>query len=206
LTVRRTTRDKRQRREQLLEAAERVFGRTPFDEATMQQVAAEARIGMQGLYALFPSKQKLYEGVILSRVQAFQRQVEETLASIDDPLERLATWATLKTERIRESPAYFPLYLRERINYDWNLKSRFGETLRKIYDVEERRVGSIMADCIQRGLIPPVEAAFAVHLWLEVLHASMYFHIRHDPDEEVATCVRRALDCFLRGVAARRQP
>ena len=42
--------ERSQRRELLLQAAARVFGRKPFDEASMQEVAAEAQIGMQGLY------------------------------------------------------------------------------------------------------------------------------------------------------------
>jgi AcrR family transcriptional regulator len=47
--------ERQQRRNLLLEAAGRVFGRKPFDEATMQEIASEAQIGMQGLYEHFPS-------------------------------------------------------------------------------------------------------------------------------------------------------
>ena len=60
----RKERERTLRREVLIEAAERVFGRKPFDEATMQEVAREAEIGMQGLYEQFPSKQELYEQML----------------------------------------------------------------------------------------------------------------------------------------------
>ena len=54
----RRQRERALRRELLLDAAGRVFGRRPYDEATMQEVATEAEIGMQGLYEVFPSKQE----------------------------------------------------------------------------------------------------------------------------------------------------
>ena len=53
-----------QRRQHILLAAERVFGRRPYDEATMQEIAAEAGIGMNGLYRHFPSKEELRIAVL----------------------------------------------------------------------------------------------------------------------------------------------
>ncbi|MDE3032829.1 MAG: helix-turn-helix transcriptional regulator, partial [Acidobacteriota bacterium] len=85
----RKERERQQRRELLLEAASRVFGRKPFDEATMQEMAAEAQIGMQGLYEQFPSKQALYEQVILARALAFQAKVRAILDQDQPPLEAL---------------------------------------------------------------------------------------------------------------------
>jgi len=192
------------RRELLLDAAERVFGRKPFDEASMQEVAAEAQIGMQGLYEQFSSKQGLYESLILDRIEGFHERVTETLAGIRDPLERISAWARLKAETFSKVPAFFPVFLREKIHHDWEFSSRFGPATRELYDQEQKRLRQLMDGAVKAGLLRRTDPEFLVQFFLGTLEASLHYHFRHKPAEEAETCVDRAMKCFLAGAGAER--
>ncbi len=192
--------ERMQRRQLLLEAAERVFGRKPFDEATMQEVASEAQIGMQGLYEHFPSKQVLYESLIMERVKTFRTKIEEALKTGQDPIQRLRAWATVHAESFSGTPAFFPVFLREKIHRDWEFASRFGPALYEAFGREEARLTEIMQAAAAQGQLQRLEVPFLVRFFLAALHASVFCHIRYNPDEEVSACVNRAMNSFLRGV------
>jgi TetR/AcrR family transcriptional regulator len=194
--------EKAQRRELLLAAAELVFGRKPFDEATMQEVASEAQIGMQGLYEHFSSKQDLYESLIRIRVQRIQARLAEALKPTSDPLQRLRMMARIQTEAFAEAPTFFTVFVRERLHYDWGLSSRFGPVLHKVYREEQRRVRDILAECIQAGKVKSLDLDFLVKACVNAWEASLHYHFRHRPEEEIEACVDRTMEAFLSGLGA----
>jgi AcrR family transcriptional regulator len=199
----RREKEREHRRELLLEAAARVFGRKPFDEASMQEVAAEAEIGMQGLYEHFPSKQELYEQVILQRALAFQAVAAEILGRPAPPLEQLRRLGTAYVELFDEQPWHLATFARDRAIYDWRLESRFSPRLREIYELERGNVRSLVERAVAEGELEADDPEFLTQLCLDLFQASLYFRRFHRPDESAAECVERALGCLLHGVGGR---
>ena len=196
----RRERETQRRREILLEAASRVFGRKPFDEATMQEVAAEAQIGMRGLYEQFPSKQALYEQVILDRALAFQARTLSFLDPDLPPLEALRRLALAYADQFRERPMHLPMFIQNRVHFDWGFDSRFAPRLREVYEEERAHLRDLMVRAIRAGQIRDLEPDFLAQLCLDVLQSSLHHsHVRH-PGEPPEASVDRALDCLLSGV------
>ena len=200
MTESRKDRERQHRRELLLEAASRVFGRKPFDEATMQEVAAEAQIGMQGLYEQFPSKQALYEQVILDRALAFQAKAQRVLAEELPPLEALRRLTLAYAEQFRERPMHLPMFIQNRVQFDWGFNSRFAPRLREIYEEERGHLRGLMVQAMQAGRIRALDPDFLAQLCLDVLQASLHHGHFRQPGEPPEVCVDRAMDCLLTGV------
>jgi len=197
----RREKERQQRREMLLDAAARVFGRKPFDEATMSEVAAEAEIGMQGLYEHFPSKQDLYEQVVQVRAEAFHLKADAVLADrAGSPLDRIEALAQVYAETFQDRPFSLPTFVRDRVQFDWDFDSRFKSRLGEIYQAERSRLKSLVQEALDRGLIRPLDPEYLTQLAMEVLQASLHFAHKQVPPEEAGTCVARAMDCLLRGV------
>ncbi len=69
-------RERAARRTAIIEAAERVFARKPFDQVSIRDIAREAGISHALIYRYFADKQSLF-------VEAFLRGVEELMPLID---------------------------------------------------------------------------------------------------------------------------
>jgi AcrR family transcriptional regulator len=195
--------ERARRREILLEAAARVFGRKPFDEATMQEVAGAAEICLQGLYEHFPSKQELYEQVMLYRAAIFRERAEQALARAEPaPLARLKALATVYVDQFQDRPFALPMFVRDRAQFDFGFDSRFSHRFQEVYQAERHRLAEILDEAARAGVLRPLDPEFLAQLCLDVLQASLHFSHRHPGPEPVEVCVSRALDCLLHGVSA----
>jgi len=203
MTESRKERERQLRRELLLEAAAQVFGRKPFDEATMQEVALEAQIGMQGLYEHFPSKQELYESVIVLRGETFRARADAALQGVAEPLEQIRALATVYAQQFKDHPVFLPMFIRDRVHYDWGFDSRFGERIQQIYEAERHRLRVIVEHLVAGGIFRPLETDFLIQVCLNLLEASLYHSHRNHSGEEVSVCVDRAMACLLQGVGGR---
>lgn len=86
----RKEREKQQRRNDILDAAENVFFEKGLKNATMDEVAAEAELSKGTLYLYFKSKEELYLGITERALtvlkQMFQQAVKEKSTGIDKVL------------------------------------------------------------------------------------------------------------------------
>ncbi|HSP56553.1 MAG TPA: TetR/AcrR family transcriptional regulator [Dehalococcoidia bacterium] len=77
------------RKQQILEAAVRCFGRQGFHKATMQDICAESGLSPGALYRYFPSKEEIIEAMVAERRrQGFvrieqARRLESTVAALE---------------------------------------------------------------------------------------------------------------------------
>ena len=196
--------ERSRRRLHILRAAERVFGRHPFHEATMQAVAAEAELGMQGVYEHFSSKQALYEAVILHRARAFERRLEEALEGLDDPLEQLAAVARVRVEVFVEAPAFLPVFLAELIRFDWGVESRLSPEVHGVFRQVRDRVDGIIARAVDAGELRSVSRYFLQHVFMDVINAVLRTTAPDRARKDIERCVDLVMQTYLRGVAASR--
>src|SRR5580765_4576814 len=88
------------KRNEILDAASRVFAERDFHQVLIDDVAAAARVGKGTIYRYFDTKEDLYFSTILYGFDALFEGLESSLAAESSPVARL--------ERIaREVIAYF---------------------------------------------------------------------------------------------------
>ncbi len=191
--------ERKLRRALILEAAERVFGRRPFHEATMQMVAAEAELGMQGLYEHFPSKQALYDEVILHRAKAFQELLARALEGLDDPIEQLRAVARVRVEVFFDAPAFLPVFLSELIRFDLGVKSRTDPAVHAMFREVRDRVDDIITRAIACGQLRPAEPYFLQHVFMGIINAVLRTAASDLSKEDIPRCVELTMQTFLQG-------
>lgn len=74
----------------LIRAAATVLDRSNGDDITVQEVADEAGQSLRTLYQYFESKDDLLLAVFEEAMRTYARLIEEAIADLSDPLERLA--------------------------------------------------------------------------------------------------------------------
>ena len=97
------------RKNRILDAAERCFARLGFHKATMQDVAAECGMSPGNLYRYFASKDEVVAGMTERDRERFMRDIER-LKAADDPR---ATFEALGRRHLVEEPREKALLMME---------------------------------------------------------------------------------------------
>ncbi|MDJ0851649.1 MAG: TetR/AcrR family transcriptional regulator [Myxococcota bacterium] len=113
-------------RDLVFESAEHVFAEKGFEDATMQEIAAEAGISLKTLYAHFPGKNELYAEIQTVRGNEFVAHVAGAHAAGGSALDALARGVRAYVDFLVEHPDFLKIHLRER--EAWGLRAREDET------------------------------------------------------------------------------
>ncbi len=109
-------------RDLVFESAEHLFAEKGFEDATMQEIAAEAGISLKTLYAHFPGKNELYAEIQEVRGSEFVAQVSEAHAAGGSGLDALARGVRAYVDFLVAHPAFLKIHLRER--QAWGLRAK----------------------------------------------------------------------------------
>jgi AcrR family transcriptional regulator len=193
--------ERAQQREHLLAAAEGVFGRKGFDEASMQDIAEAAGIGMQGLYAHFPSKQLLFEEAVLRRVDEVRRRALSAAKS-PDPAVRLRQLAAAYAAHFLERPQFFPLWASQKLSADWHLQSRFSESIDRPMHEATAEVTVALKAAVKAGLLRPLDPKLLTGMVLGVFNAVVQHFILHVKNPDPEACAEQMTQLALHGLGA----
>jgi TetR/AcrR family transcriptional regulator len=99
-------------RGQLLDAAEEVFGRKGFHEATLKEVAEMAEFSVGSVYSFFDNKDDLFRQIFVRRGDEFMPGLREALRDEGTPVEQLHRLVDFEVGFFRQHPRFGRLYLR----------------------------------------------------------------------------------------------
>jgi AcrR family transcriptional regulator len=106
-TAERREREKRERRESILNAAERVFFSKGVKEATMDDIAEAAELSKGTLYLYFRSKEEIYFGINLRALRILRAMFESVLAAGGPGVERMRAIGRAYYDFSQRYPDYF---------------------------------------------------------------------------------------------------
>jgi len=84
--------DKEAKRNQIIEAAVRVFAKMGFAKTRMLQIAEAAGMGKGTIYEYFRSKEDLFVNVFNAFIKQTEKQIADRIRKVDDPVEKLKTY------------------------------------------------------------------------------------------------------------------
>lgn len=100
------------RRRAILAAAKRVYARRGFLAATVDEIAAEARVSVGTIYLYYRSKEDLYASLLFESMAVFTRELGRILSSRRSAQAKLrATWEFFARFRRRHPDAYRIFFL-----------------------------------------------------------------------------------------------
>ena len=79
IKIPRREREKQQRRQDILEAAKKVFADDGFDNANLDDIAARCELSKGSLYYYFASKEELFLSVLEEGFQKFSQKLDEAV-------------------------------------------------------------------------------------------------------------------------------
>jgi len=103
----RKEREKQQRRNDIIDAAEKVFFKKGIDNATMDQVAKEAELSKGTLYLYFKSKEELHFAINMRAADIMFESFSKAVEGGSNGLEKIANIGRAYIEVMRKHPDYF---------------------------------------------------------------------------------------------------
>ena len=152
----------------ILDAAERHFLERGYDEARVDEIAADADVAVGSIYNYFGSKEGLHRAFIERATELHELYMSEGVEAEAPPLEQLLDQAGRLARFGREHPGYLrALAVPPR-----------GESVAKHLATHERRTAALIEAAIRAGDVRPLDArAAAGWLWSAWLGALALAHV-----------------------------
>jgi len=168
----RKEREKQQRREEIINAAEKVFISKGFDQSTMDDIADEAELSKGTLYLYFKSKEQLHMEVARKAIILLNTCTSAAAEKASNALEKLREMGRATIEFHRTYPDHMRAILAITMLESGTLGLSSNDVQGILYDVSsvgmvKQLVEQGVRDQLIRNDIPPVLIAHT--LWMQLL-------------------------------------
>jgi len=131
------------KRDEIISAAQKLFGRFGLKKTSMSEIANELSMSKGLLYYYFPDKEHLYKAVVEHEMEIFKSNVEDYIYPLGDPAIKLKEYIKIRLN-------YFRILLnlsQFRLEDVYGIKSVMGSTWLSVHEYEKK----IIIDILQTG-------------------------------------------------------
>lgn len=165
----RREREKQNRRNEILQAAWKVFASKDYDAATIDDVAAMAELSKGTVYLYFENKADLFYSTIEMGVEQINIIAQEALSSSDDPVSGIKNFIIRLLDFSENSMDFFKIMSSGRSHFEMHAKMENDRDFKnRMVNMVTNSV-SVLSDYIQNGVnmgvfkqVNPEDAAFVL--------------------------------------------
>jgi AcrR family transcriptional regulator len=184
------------RREEILDAAVRLFAQHGYADTDMQILADTVQVGKGTLYRYFPSKRDLFLAATDQIMRKLRQHVDAVIAGIDDALERIRLAVGAFLRFFNDHSAYVELLIQERAYF----KDRTTPTYYQHREVNVKRWQALYRSLIAEGRVRDMPVERITDVISDLVYGTLfnnYFAGRSKSPEAQAQDI---LDIVFRGI------
>lgn len=178
----RREREKARQRQEMLEAALRLFSERGYHNVTMHEIARAAEFAIGTLYKFFRSKEDLYRTLMTDLADRFHRALRAALDEPGDEVEKLRRFVRVKGEVFRANVQAIRLFFAEVQGASFNLRAGLNAELRERQDQGIQALESVFAAAFRRRRFRRIAAPHALAVALESITNAFLFLWLEAPD------------------------
>ncbi|MBW2684275.1 MAG: TetR/AcrR family transcriptional regulator [Deltaproteobacteria bacterium] len=187
----RREREKLRQRQEMLDAAVKLFSKDGYHNVSMLKIAQEAEFAIGTLYKFFKNKEDLYRSIIIKQANTFHEALTAALEEKDDVMEKLRNYIKSKGSVFMNNVSVVRLYFAETRGASFNIKAGLDKEIREDYEQLMQELAKVFEAGIQQKrfqqIADPYHLAVALEsltntfllLWLESPEQHSY---PEDPD------------------------
>ena len=145
----RKEREKEHRKEEILNAAQKVFFDKGLPAATMDEIAEAAELSKGTLYLYYKSKEDLYLGVMMRGMQTLFIEYEGLAASLDSPLRKIMKLSELYIDFFTSNRNFFRMFHFLQMP---QFHKQVSEEMQQYCGVETRRLWDMVIGIMKKGM------------------------------------------------------
>ena len=189
------------RRDEVLNAAERLFSKHGFFKTSMAEIAGAAQFAMGTVYRIFDSKEEIYISLMEAKVEELLRLLDEHITQAKTATEKIYAVIEVKLAFADRNRDFFRIYVSEWSGFEWTVKSAFGDRIWTLYLAQITLVADLVREGIRKGefqRLDPEATSLAFH---GMLNSTMYAWIlQSSPTESLESKGKLLGSLFLNGL------
>lgn len=196
----RREREAKRRRADVLDVAADTFAEKGYEGAQISEVARVAEVSLTTLYAMFESKDELYEAVLTRAAESIRDVVRARVDVIEDPAERLLEIIGCLLQCFDENRTLMRIYTMSTHGLPWKIRQTMGEPLVAIYRAFLDYVTGLAqaaADAGRLGALAPETVALALVGTINATAAEWIESERDAPLSDAAPTIRAIFERLL---------
>ncbi|WP_086055865.1 TetR/AcrR family transcriptional regulator [Bordetella genomosp. 9] len=142
-------------RERILEEAARLFADSGYENSTMADVAGSLGVTKAAIYHYFPTKQDIYDAIIIDVLSGLTATVAAEVARETEPMARLRRFMLAHA---RYFQARHPQFVTMLIGYS-GMQPGYREDAARLRDEYEQILRRLIAEGVARGVFRDVDPA-----------------------------------------------
>jgi TetR/AcrR family fatty acid metabolism transcriptional regulator len=190
----------RDRRDDILKAAVRVFARTGFHACRVAEIAEEAGVGYGLVYHYFASKDEVLDTLFLERWNVMLGEIEAADSDHICGREKLAVIASFIIDSYRHDPELMKVIIVEVTRAAPPLGERHMRQIREAYALVARIVANAQRAGEFRSEIDAEFAAMAFHGMIEQVLTGWIFGLVPAEDEHFERAKRLVVEAMCSGL------
>jgi AcrR family transcriptional regulator len=188
--------------DRLLDAAAVVFMEKGFEATSMGEIAKQAHASTETFYRHFPTKEELFQSVLLRHAELLKGKLTSVLMSQEAPEKALAAFGELGLSLLL-APEMLSLHRILVME-----KGRFPEVVASFHAQGQARVhaalATYLAEQVKKGKLRKMNPDVAARQFFDLVIPEFMFgmNLRSEPAPTKAQMrqrVKEAIDCFLHG-------
>jgi AcrR family transcriptional regulator len=187
------------RREEILQAAERVFATKGFFHTTMNEIAGTAEFGTGTLYKYFKSKEDLYFTLIDEKTVEINELVKRQLTQKGSATERIRKAVLLQLEFIERNRDFFRIYISERNRFEWTVKDDLGKGIHDKMVSYISTLAQVMEEGIKAGELKILNSLDLAHALVGIVNSFLFEWLISPQPYSIISKVDLILEIFLKG-------
>jgi TetR/AcrR family transcriptional regulator, fatty acid metabolism regulator protein len=188
---------KKLRKQQIMQAAVEVFGRSTYQNANISDIARTAGIAEGTIYQYFKNKQDLFFSIGLERTKDFCREIDFNLEGVTGTVDKVRKLVWYYLYYFKANPDYVrSLMLEMRVSRDF-VKSRRYRSFRAF----SKQVLAILKEGQEEGVVrKDVDVHLAEHLLLGTLEHIVTRWLLKGEKYDLMKCHERVSNLILSGI------
>ena len=165
----RKQREQERHRNEILDAAERVFSRNGFRASSVTDIAREAEFAVGTLYNFFESKEHLYQELFLRKVGEIDPRIRAEVAAVKDPRKKIERLIDTNLYFVRKYRDFFLLHMNEVIGVLKPIPLPSPEVRRR-YEDFIGFVAGVISDGIKKRVFEKCDPMYAAISLIGIVH------------------------------------
>jgi AcrR family transcriptional regulator len=184
------------RQEEILDAATKLFAEHGYADTDTQLLAEKLQVGKGTLYRYFHSKQELFLAAVDRGMRRLCEHVDNSVAQIDDPPERIAQVVRSYLGFFAEHPELVELLIQERAQF----KDRKKPTYFEYREANRERLRSLYRSYIAEGQIRDMPVDRLLDVLGDLLYGTMFTNYFSGRQTSLEAQAQDILDVVFHGI------